>query len=363
MEQAYSEKEQVSLNKQDAQKRVDQILAFRNELSALHADGAVQLSDAEQQAITVYHERLLEEFSLKHDADLTTSEYQLSWGMRIASTLGAIAFTLGVFMFFEYYWDTFATLTQVVLVTTAPALGWLLSEIVARAYKTPHYTLLAVLTAIACFAANLYVVGSIYNVTPTPYEVMAWGLFGLLLAFRHDLPLVGGPSLLAVMVSAGGLLTNHAGFAWPMEIIPEFYIVAGILCLLVPMILKWPAIERYRHVVFFVALLQTYFFLQWLMISPEDSLLPLTKSEAEWFYTVVTLIAGGLAVRHCIHVEWAAGTYLSALSLVMAMLQRYFDWFYDDLPNYVFFLLLGVIAIGVIVLLRRTRALLRSVGS
>ena len=353
----------MSLSKQDAQKRVDQILAFRDELSALHADGAVQLSDTEQQAITAYHDRLLNEFSRKHDADLTTSEYQLSWGMRIASTLGAIAFTLGVFMFFEYYWDTFATLTQVVLVTMAPVLGWLLSEIVARAYKTPHYTLLAVLTAIACFVANLYVVANIYNVTPTPYAFLALGLFGLLLACRHDLPLVAGLSLLALMVFAGGQLTNHAGFAWPMENIPEFYLAAGLLCLLAPVILKWLAIERYRHVFFLVALLQTYLFLHWLMISPEDSLLPLTRSEAEWFYTVLTFIAGGLAVRQCIHAEWAAGTYLSALSLVMAMLQRYFDWFWDDLPNYVFFLILGVIAIGVIVLLRRTRALLPRVRS
>src|SRR3546814_17806583 len=106
--------------------------------------------------------------------------------MRIASTLGAIAFALGVFFFFEYFWDLISTTLQVVLLTVAPFLGWALSEFVARRYKTTHYTSLAVLVAIACFVADLSIVGRIFTITPSPNAPLAWGLFGLVLAYRHE---------------------------------------------------------------------------------------------------------------------------------------------------------------------------------
>lgn len=349
------------MTKREAQARIKRIFAFREELAALQNEKVIDLTPADQNAVAAYHDRLLVDYSSSYDTDLTRSESQLSWGMRIASTLGAIAFVLGVFLFFEYYWDLFSTTVQVALLTAAPFLGWMLSEVVARRFKTAHYTSLAVLVAIACFVANLYIVGRIFNITPSPNALLAWGLFGLVLAYRHDLAVVLGLCLIALMTFIGGFLTNLAGFAWPTEQIPEFYLGAGILCLAVPVVIKAPAVGRYRHVYFFAGLFQTYCILALLVILPSKSLLPLSPLQTEWLYLVIAFVAGGTAIRQYVQKEWALGTYLSATFLVMLMLQKYFDWFWDDLPHYVFFLILGVIAVAIIASLRKLRFLRRAV--
>jgi hypothetical protein len=46
----------------------------------------------------------------------------------------------------------------------------------------------------------------------------------------------------------------------------------------------------------------------------------------------------------------AAGTFLVLFTYLKA-----FDWWWDLLPNYLFFLLLGAIAIAALVILRRVR--------
>lgn len=347
------------MTKREAEARIKRIFAFRDELSALEQEGILDLSPADRGAVAAYHDRLLGDFAQRYDTDLTRSESQLSWGMRTASTLGAVAFALGVFLFFEYYWDLFSTTLQVALLTAAPFLGWALSEFVARRFKTTHYTSLAVLVAVACFVADLFMMGRIFNVTPSPNALLAWGLFGLLLAYRHELAVVMGLCLLALMAFAGGFLTSLAGFAWPRVQVPEFYLGAGLLCLALPLVGRWPAFDRYRHVYLFVGLLQTYAVLNWLVLTQSQSLLPLSSTTTEWLYLAIAFIAGAAAIRQCIRGDWAAGTYLSAVFLVVLMLHRYFDWFWDDLPHFVFFLILGVIAVAIIAGLRKMRSVLR----
>jgi len=349
----------VYMNKQEAQKRAKRIFAFRDELADLQEEGVIQLLDADTHSISTYHDKLLYDFSHKFDADLTNVTQQLSWGMRIASTLGAIALSLAVFLFFELYWTTYSTLLQVSLLSIAPFIGWGLCEVVAAKFKTTHYTSLAALVAIACFVADLYIVGQIYNITPSPNAFLAWGLFGLFLSYRHDLPIVLGISLISLINFVGGFLTNLSGFAWPDTGIPEFYLVASLLCLGLPLVKKPNIVGRYRYIYYFVGLLTVFCTLEWVLISPRESFLPESGAGVEWTYTIFAFLASGLGVIQCIRTQWAVGTYLSATAFVLFMLHKYADWFWEDLPHYVFFLILGLITIVVISLLRRLRMTLR----
>ncbi|MDP6831577.1 MAG: DUF2157 domain-containing protein [Alphaproteobacteria bacterium] len=348
------------MSRREAQERIKRIFAFRDELSELQDKNVIALSCADQDAIAAYHRDLLEEYSSAYDTDLTKSESQLSWGMRAASTLGAVAFALGVFMFFEHYWESFSTAVQVGLATAAPFIGWALSEAVAYRYKTPHYTSLAVLVAIACFVMNLIILGIVFNIATSPNAFLAWGLFGMMLAYRHDLAVVLGISLIGLSIFAGGFLTNLTGFAWPATTIPEFYLAAGILCLAAAILIKSSVVGRYRNVFFLVGLIQIYCILTWLSSLPNDSILPLSDLLIEGLYTSIAFIAGVAGVHQCIRAEWAVEAYLSAVFLAIFMLLKYFDWFWDDLPRYIFFLILGVVAIATIASLRRMRSMLRS---
>jgi uncharacterized membrane protein len=350
------------VNRREAEARVRRILSFREELAALERDGVLQPGAAALQGVAAYHDTLLEEFSAAYDTDVSAPEQQLSWGLRIASTLGAIAFALGVFLFFDYYWDRFPTLLQVGLVTAAPFVGWAISEVVARRFQTPYFTALAVLAAVACFVANLYIVGQIYNITPSPNAFLAWGLFALFLAYRHDLALVLGIALISLVVFAGGFLTNLIGLAWPHAQGPEFYLLAALLCLAAPLAPRLPGIRRCGRVYLFVGMLLAYGVTGWGMMFPRGSLLPFGAFTTEWIYIAAAFLGSALGIRQCMRAQWPAGTYLSAAFFVAFMLQRYFEWLWDELPNYVFFLVLGAAAVAVIIVLRRMRLALREAG-
>ena len=79
-------------SRRDAQERVDRIRAFREELSALGSEGALTLTPEQQARLDAYLEQTLAALSGQFDIDLNDSQRQLSWGMRIVSALGGLAF-------------------------------------------------------------------------------------------------------------------------------------------------------------------------------------------------------------------------------------------------------------------------------
>ena len=86
-------------SKREAQRRVDRIRAFREELAALRREGVVVL-DAEQQARLDEHlQQTLAALATRFDVDTTESQKQISWGMRIASTIAGLALCTAVVLF------------------------------------------------------------------------------------------------------------------------------------------------------------------------------------------------------------------------------------------------------------------------
>jgi hypothetical protein len=94
-------------SRSEAQQRADEIRVFRTELSRLEAEGALQLSALQMQALTVHQDRLLANFAAAFDIDRDIKAHQLSLGMRLASFLGALALAASVFFFFYQFWGAF----------------------------------------------------------------------------------------------------------------------------------------------------------------------------------------------------------------------------------------------------------------
>ena len=72
-------------------------------------------------------------------------------------------------------------------------------------------------------------------------------------------------------------------------------------------------------------------------------------------------MAGG-AIWLGLRSRLAETTYAASLLFVILLLESFFDWWWDLLPKYVFFLLVGAVAIGFLFALRVLRARLRRVG-
>ncbi|MEJ2200147.1 MAG: DUF2157 domain-containing protein, partial [Desulfuromonadaceae bacterium] len=77
------------MHKDQAQTRTDRIHAFREELAALQREEVLVLAPEQQARIESHHQALLDQFAALYDVDISGTEKQLSWGMRIVSFLGA----------------------------------------------------------------------------------------------------------------------------------------------------------------------------------------------------------------------------------------------------------------------------------
>lgn len=71
----------AAISKSDAQRRVDRIGQFRDELSALAAEGVLTLSDEQRRAVMAYHEGLVADLSADFDIDVGAREKQFTLGM------------------------------------------------------------------------------------------------------------------------------------------------------------------------------------------------------------------------------------------------------------------------------------------
>ncbi|MCZ4279853.1 DUF2157 domain-containing protein [Kiloniella laminariae] len=356
------------MDRRTAAERSQQILAFRAELAILEQQGLAKFSAAEGKRVSGYHDGLLADFSRRFDTDLSSSQQQLSWGMRLASSFGALAFSFAIFLFFEHYWDVFSINLQIGLATAAPLVALGLSELVERRFATRHYTGLAALVALACFGANLSILGEIYNISASANAFLAWGAFALVLASRYDLRVVLGLGLGCLIIFVAGTLTGMAGYLWPRRQLPELYLLASVVILILPLLAGLSsrylpkitgAIRHNREVYAFVGLAGIYTSFQWLGLDAEQSLLPLADWTLEYIYSLLAFAAAGLGIWLSLRQRWQLGSYLSAGYLLLYALIKYAIWFWDDWPEYVFFLILGIIALGMIVFLNSLRSRLR----
>src|SRR5262249_20177940 len=152
--------------------------------------GILRIHDDQRHAVAAHHAAELERLARQFDVDVSDTQKQMSWGMRIASFLGALAFCAAVYFFFYRFWGLLSTPAQVALLIAAPVAATLLTEVAARREKTLYFAGLAALVAFACFVLNLSVLGSIFNVTPTQNALLVWAAFAFLLAYAYDLRLL-----------------------------------------------------------------------------------------------------------------------------------------------------------------------------
>jgi hypothetical protein len=95
-------------SRSDAQRRVDDIRIFREELSRVEAEGALRLDDAQSTSLTTHHEALLAGLKAGFDVDRNAQSKQLSLGVRVASLVGALALAASLFFLFYNFWGYFS---------------------------------------------------------------------------------------------------------------------------------------------------------------------------------------------------------------------------------------------------------------
>ncbi|MBE0597111.1 MAG: DUF2157 domain-containing protein [Desulfuromonadales bacterium] len=351
------------MQKETAQRRADRVQAFREELAQLEADGILRLPAAQRADLDSHHQALLADLAQRFDIDVSGAEKQLSWGMRIVSFLGALAISAALFLFFYRYWGILATPVQVAILIAAPVAATFAADFAARRERTLYFASLLSLVALTCFILNLSVLGTIFNITPSQNAFLAWGVFALILAYGYGLRLLLVAGMACLMGYLAATVGTWSGCYWlSFGERPENFIAAGTLLALVPLIphrqyLQFAGIYRvFGLLAIFIAIL---ILANWGGIS----YLPWRSTHVEYVYQVAGFLLAGGVIALGIRRRWPGVTNLGCTFFVLYLYTKLYDWWWEWMPKYLFFLLLGLIAVGLLLALQRLRRAARGVSS
>lgn len=347
----------TSVSKTEAQKRADQIRAFQHELGTLTDEGVLQLTAAQQQALSTYHDRMLADYHTAFDVDTDVRAKQLSLGMRIASFLGALALAASVFFLFYQFWGLISTAVQVIILTTAPLLTYVGTLYIRTLEKTGYFAKLLGLVCFATFVLNISMLGQIFNITPTDNAFVIWAALALVIAYTCDvrLMLVAGILCISGFIAArtgswGGVYWLHFGER------PENFFPAALILFFIP---QWIDHRRYWG---FAAIYRVFalliLFLPMLVLANwgEISYLNWDADIVEGMYEILGFVVSALVIWYGVYRHWNELINTGNSFFVIFLYSKFFDWWWEIMPKYLFFLIIALTAILFLLIFKRLRA-------
>jgi hypothetical protein len=353
----------VTASKSEAQRRADQIGAFSREIADLEREGVLTLGADQRAAIERHHAQLLSTLALEFDVDRSEPQRQMALGMRVASLLAAVTLSAGVVLFFYRVWGLLTTPAQLAVLVAMPLVLLAAVEVAARLEPTRYVASILAIIAAASFALDLNVVGAIFNMVPTPIILAAWAAFAVAVAYAYGLRLLLAAALGAAMGFVVAVTADATGIDWTVSLgRPEPLLLLGPCAIALSF---WKFATRpegfdttWRLVGTGALLLPILFLSTW----PEVfsyRLLPTNVLHAIYdaagFLLPVGAIWWGIKRRWTDIVNAAAGF------LVLFAYAKFFDWWWTILPRYVFFLVLGGLAVATMLVLARLRRRMREV--
>ena len=342
--------------KTTAQQRADQIHAFNHELAELTREQVLSLSAEQQAAIDGYHQGLLDQFRSEFDIDHSQHEKQLSLGMRIASFLGAVALAASVFFLFYQFWGRLGTVSQVIILSGASIISFTATIIVASKDGSGYFTKLVGLVAFACFVLNVGMFGLIFNITPTDNALLAWAALALLLAYAYDVRLLQVAALLCIIAFVSARVGAWSGMYWiHFGERPENFFPVAIALFFIP---QWINHARFSGFALSYRVFGIVTLLSPILVLAHwgyGSYLNIDPDTIEGSYQLAGFILSGVIIWYGIRRGWGHVVNTGVTFFVIFIYTKFFDWWWEVMPKYLFFLVLSLVAILCLVMLKRLR--------
>jgi uncharacterized membrane protein len=353
----------IKATQSQAQQAADRVRMLRQELAAPELQEVLALTPEQQRRFDDWSRERLAELAQQFDVDTSSSQKRVSWGMRIASTLGGIAICAAVVLLFMRYWGYLDTPVQVAIVVVLPLIALAGAEFAAARERALYFTGLLALVAFASFVMNLMVLGSVFNINSTERALLAWGSFAMVLAYRYGLRLLLALGLLLLVSYGAAMVTAQFGYHWlDFGERPELVAVLALLVFCTPLVVDhqhhtdFPPVYRLVGlIVFFVCVLSLA---EWGV----PSYLPIHQQNIERLYEIVGLLTSACAIWLGIVRHWNGAVNTSATAFVIFLFTRLYHWWWDWMPKYLFFAVIGALGIGLVLAFNRTRTRMAKEG-
>jgi len=337
------------------QLRASAIIAFREELARLEAEGVVALDPATRDRIRAHQDATLAALAAGGELDLSATAARLSAGMRVATLLGTIALSAAYGFFVSSHWGTLTLPLQLALVGLPPVLLAALTHVAAVRERSGYVASLIATVAAIAFAVNLGTLGQLYNLPDSRGALLAVGAFAMLLAYGYGLTL-------PLIVGIGGV----GGWLWTLGAIPlglwwrdgftvvEPVLVVGLLALTAPAWIRGPA----KFANWWRGMGATVLVLGLLLVESNGNLSAFATTDLHAIEVAYKLLGAvvltGLVVWG-IRRDQRLIMQIGTAGAVFYLFMRLVDWFWELLPKWLFFLLVGAFALAVLLVLRRLR--------
>jgi hypothetical protein len=342
----------MASSKDDAQKRADQIRAFRLEVAELRREGLDLVAPDRLDALTAHHDALLARLSARFDIDTTLSAKRMSLGMRLASAFGAAALTAAIVSFFYRIWGDLSTPAQVSFLTLAPIIALGAMVLAATRERTLYVASLCAIVACGAFVLQTVMLGTIFNLPGSAHVLGAWAAFSLAVAlpFRFALPCVAAVSTAIGYVAALVVSSQRAPWWEFIERLETVMIPAAVVYAL------WRVMPReLQPWTRGTALTLGLGSLLAMSTFESSSLLPWSRSVVAAGYQILAVVVATAVVALGVRTGREETLVVGALFTAFFLIGRFVDWWWDWMPKYLFFLALAALAIAWLMLLGRLR--------
>lgn len=338
-----------------SQLRASAIIAFREELVRLQAEGVLALDPATLERLRARHDTELAGLAAQGEIDLTAAAARLSTGMRIATLLGTIALSAAYAFFVSSHWGQLSLPLQLALVVVPTLILVALTHLAARREPSGYVASLLATVAVIAFFTNLGTLGALFNLPDSRTALLLVGAFAMLLAYGYGLTL----PLLCGIVGVGGWL-------WTLGAIPfglwwrdgfgmiEPLLLVGSLALFVPAVIRQPA----HFAGWWRGMGASVLVLGLLLVEQNGRMSAFTGLDVHTIeigykllgaVVLTGLVAWG--IRH----DQRPVMQIASAGAVLFLFLRLVDWFWALVPKWLFFLLVGGFALAVLLVLRQLR--------
>lgn len=344
--------------KRKAQHRLDRIASFREELKDLEAEQALALSADQRSRLEAHFAMLEAGLARRFGLDTSDSARRISWGMRTVALLGAAALFAAIALFLHRVWGLLPTAAHVLLLTGITLAFLTGAEWTHRKRADGFYTGLLVLAAGVAFVMELSAMAGIFNIAPSPHALLLWSAFGLLTGIAYGIWLVFGAGVVLGCAYVASLLSMVTGSYWTsfLEHQQYFLLPPAITAYAIPWIAPGADPHGLRVTGRLCGTGMGLVALFSLSVAGHLCCAGMAPRTIEGLYQLVGLFLSGAVVGHGLKLGTAGLVNLGSLMFVIFLYARLHAWWWDWMPKYLFFLLIGFIALVLLFLFRWMRA-------
>lgn len=341
----------------EAQQRADDIRVFRHELDRLAQEGVLVLSGEQNRAVSEHHQQLLTQLAQQFDIDRDVQSRRLSLGMRIASFLGALALAASVFFLFYQFWGLFGETAQVGILAGAALAAFLATMWIQKKDSSGYFTKLAAMVAFTCFVLNIAMLGQIFNITPSDKALLPWAALAFLLAYTCDLRLLLAAGILCMVAFIAARAGTWTGMYWIyFGERPENFFLPAVVLFFIPQLIRHDRFPGFAAIYRVFGLLTLFLPVLVLANWGYLSYLDMDRNVLQGAYQVFGFVGTGAAVWLGARRHWPEVINTGVTLFVIFLYTKFFDWWWESMPKYLFFMVLGLSAILLLLVFRRLRA-------